>query len=91
MSKKVYVLLYNSEVGTREELRAWADSSPLVYTWRYDLPHCFYLISDSTSEEIGREFRTHTGEKGRFLIMETNKNRYGWMPEDTWKFLRRTE
>jgi hypothetical protein len=85
---KAYVLIYSDQIGSREDVKAWADKSKLVITWRYNLPHCFYLISNSTATELANDLRSATGETGRFLITEVSDNRYGWLDSDTWYLLR---
>lgn len=86
--RKAYVLIYSDQIGSRDAVKAWADKSKLVITWRYDLPHCFYLISTSTATELANDLRSTTGETGRFLITEASENRAGWLPSDTWYLLR---
>jgi hypothetical protein len=86
--RKVYLLIYNDSVGPRELVKLWADSSPLVKTWRYDLPHCFYLVSEASAEELSANLRATLGTGGRFLITEISENRQGWLPADTWYLLR---
>lgn len=85
---KLYLLIYSDLTGTRERIKQWADACPLVSTWRYDLPHCFYLVSTSTAAELSEDLRVKTGNAGRHLIIEASENRQGWLPADTWYFLR---
>lgn len=84
---KAYLFLYDDQVGTREELKDVFNSMNLVSTWRYDLPHCFYLISDSAAAELYTQFESINGTKGRFMFMEASDNRQGQMLPDTWHLL----
>ena len=86
--KKAYVLVYSDGVGARESIKGWLNSDPNVITWRTDLPHCFYLVSEADSETLARSFRRHANDKGRFLIMEASDNRFGWLPNESWYLLR---
>jgi hypothetical protein len=86
--RRAYLLVYSDSTGTRDSIKAWANSDPLVLTWRYDLPHAFYLISESTAQELSSSLRSHTGSQGRFLISEIGDNRNGWLPPDTWYLLK---
>ena len=85
--RKSYILIYNDSVGSRKQVKEWANTSALVITWRFDLPNCFYLISQNSSEELGNSLREKMGS-GRFLITETNDNRYGWLPQESWYLMR---
>jgi hypothetical protein len=85
---KVYLLIYNDMMGSRDLIKQWANSSDLVVNWRYDLPHCFYLVSEATAAELSAGLRAFFGNSGRFIITELSENRQGWLPADTWYFLR---
>jgi hypothetical protein len=85
--KKAYILVYSDVLGDRDLVKSWASASEVVHTWRFDLPNCFYLISEHTAQEIANDLHTSLGT-GRFIIAELNDNRHGWLPSDTWYFLR---
>lgn len=86
--KKAYLLVHNLGVGTRAEVKKWADESALVATWRYDLPCSIYLISESTAAELCQDLERVLGQGGRYLITEVTDNRQGRLPADTWYLLR---
>lgn len=85
--KKAYLLIYTAEVGTREEIKSWANERPVI-TWRYDLPNTFYLISEASASELYESLIAKLGKRGRFLIIEAGENRQGLLPPDTWYLLR---
>jgi hypothetical protein len=82
--RKAYLLVYNDEVGTREQVRTYIDSLAQVINWRIELPNSMYLISESSAEDLATLFRKFTLDKGRFLITELGPNRQGWLPPDSW-------
>lgn len=84
---KAYIFLYNSEVGTREQVKEFIDSRPEIVNWKYELPNSFYLISPKSAQELSAIIRSFTGKKGRFLVMECSANRQGWLDPATWTFL----
>ena len=43
--KIAYLLIYNDEVGTREEIKDILNRMQMIETWRYDMPNMFYIIS----------------------------------------------
>ena len=86
--KKVYLLIYNDFIRSRELVKELANSSDHVITWRYDLPHCFYLVSEATAAVLSADLRAFMGTNGRFLITEISENRQGRLPADTWFFIR---
>lgn len=84
--KKVYLLNYASL--TRAEMELLVDNSPLIKTWRYDLPNMFYIASENSAQEIATDIRDRYGKDFRFLVIEVNaNNKYGWLPKTSWKLL----
>lgn len=86
--RTAYLFIYDDAVGTREEIKSVLNKMDLVRTWRYDMPHCFYVVSDSSASEIYNEFVSLNGTKGKFLFVEASDNRQGQMLKDTWYLLR---
>ena len=87
MTRRAYLLICSSGVGAREDVRDFIDSQPEILNWWYDIPHAFYLISDSDADEIAELILQFTGGDGRFLITEVAENSQGWMQRGAWQFL----
>ena len=87
MTRRAYLLIYSSGVGVREDVCDFIDSQPEILNWWYDIPHAFYLISDSDADEIAELILEFTGGDGRFLITEIAENSQGWMQRGAWQFL----
>jgi hypothetical protein len=86
--RKAYLLIYSDHTGSRDRIKYWANQEPMVATWRYDLPNCFYLISEYSANDLAESLRSFTGNAGRFLIVEPSANRQGWLPSASWYLLR---
>ena len=87
MTRQAYLLVYNDEVGTREQVRDFIDGVPEILNWRYDIPHTFYLVSECSAEELADLLLGFAGKQGRFLIAEVTGNKQGWLPRRTWELL----
>lgn len=90
---KTYALIYNNELGTRDEIKEFLDKRPEIVSWRYDLPNAFYLLSNKSADELYRvlDDGLRTNKKSRLLICELNtENTQGWLPKETWTFLARS-
>jgi len=85
---KAYLLVFSNEFASRESIKIFANSSPLVITWRYDLPNSFYFISDNSAREIADGLQRAIGNKNRFIISEINENHWGWLPDDSWYLIK---
>jgi len=88
--KKAYLLVFSDEFGTREQVKQWLNEMPEIITWRYDMPHSFYVISENTAAEIANPLHDRSG-KGRFLVSEITANKWGWLPQATWYLLDQKE
>ena len=90
MTRRPYILIYNDDLGTREEIKTFLDQHEEIINWRYDLPNTFYLVSEKSAKELYEIMKSglNTKRRGvRFLICEWTANRQGWLPKDTWSFL----
>ena len=85
--RRAYLFLYDGGVGDRDEVKNVIDSMKKVYTWRFDMPNCFYVISDYSAKQLYKEFKSINGTNGRFMFIEAGANRYGMMLPETWHLL----
>ena len=85
--KRAYIFVYNDEVGTQEEVKNVLDKMPLIYTWRYDMPNMFYLVSSASADEISDQFQDFHGTEGRFIFLEYTDNSQGLLLGDSWYLL----
>jgi hypothetical protein len=85
--KKTYLFVYNDVLGTREQVKEALNKSPLVLTWRYDIPHAFYLVSEAQAKEISEMLHETLGN-GRFLVTELSDNYWGRGHKDTWYLIK---
>lgn len=85
--RRAYLMVYSDALGTRDQVKACLDALPEIITWRYDLPHSFYLISEEESATTLADLITMKMGKGRFIISEIGSNKQGWLPDKTWYFI----
>ena len=85
--RRAYLFIYNADVGSHETIKSVLDAMQGVYTWRFDIPNCFYVVSDHGAQELFDEFVQHNGSDGRFMFIEAGTNRQGMMLRDTWHLL----
>ena len=86
--RRVYILVYNSEFGTRDAVRSIIDAMPEIINWRYELPSSFFIVSEATADRLANRMRETTGERGRFIIAELSPgNRQGLLDPISWNFI----
>jgi len=81
--RRVFLLTYGDEVGTREQVKAALDRNPFVFTWRYDLPHSFYLVADVDAKQLATSIREML-PNGRFVVTLADQDYWGWNSDETW-------
>lgn len=82
---KPYLLAFSDSLGTQEQIKNWLNSIPEVSTWRFDMPHSFYIISDSDAKTIAEKLRSASGKNdGRFIVTEIPANSWGYLTGESW-------
>lgn len=82
--RRLFVLLYDDALGTRQELQmAINATAPIVLEWRFDLPNSFFLISEATAKTIAEAIRFRR-PNGRFVVLEAGGDYWGWDHPETW-------
>ena len=84
--KKAYVMIYNDEVGTRDQVKEVLNHHP-IETWRYDIPNSFYLVSEESARAISEYIRSKLPQ-GRFVVTEISNNYWGHTTPDTWHLIK---
>ncbi len=85
-----YLLIFNDEVGTRQEVLDFLDSVKEITYWYVCMPHAVFFTSTLTAGGISDLFKQRFGtDKGqRFFITEVHKDRQGWLPKQVWHMLK---
>ena len=88
-TRYAYLLVFNSRVGTVQEVSAFLDEREDVFqNWITTLPNSFFVVSDRSASELSEVFRSFTKDKGRFIILDVDTDRNGWLPKKTWNFIK---
>jgi len=88
--EKVYLLVYSTKFGTREQVKQCLEQIPEILRWRTDLPSSFYLISQETdAKTLSDRLSECMNSTKSFIVVEVTTNSNGWLVPDTWVFLKR--
>src|SRR5436309_3525453 len=86
--KKAYLFAFSNTLGTQKEMENVLNSIPEVITWRYDMPHAFYIISEADAKTLTDAIRQRA-PKGRFIVTEIpEENRQGWLTGESWYLIK---
>ncbi len=87
MNKWTYLLVFDDAVGTRREVLDFLDRQPEILNWYTCLSNAVFIVSTKTAGELTKLFRSFTSDKGRFVILDTDTDRNGWLPKKAWDFI----
>ena len=89
--KKTYLFVYDGLIG-RSEVKAILKRMPEVLLWRYDLPSCFYVVSENSAEDLARSFKAMVGDDDRrYIFSEITENHQGWLVQGSWHIINKKE
>ena len=88
---KSYIFVFNGGAEEREKLVEVLNNTPEVYTWRYDMISCFYLLSNSTAKQIAQSIKTRHPTIGRHVITKLGDEYWGELTKESWHFLEKCE
>jgi hypothetical protein len=86
--RRCYLLVHSPKVASHEQMKVALNQIAEVKTWRTDIPHCFYVISQEDAKTLSSLIRNATSKTGRFIVSEIPDNRYGWLTEESWFFIK---
>ena len=85
----IYILIYSSAWGERDDITNVLSECDLITHWRYDLPNAYYLVSDNTANEIAK-YLMEKFQRKRFVLAEMNADKVqGWLPKETWAYFKK--
>jgi len=87
MNKWTYLLVFDDAVGTRREVLDFLDKRPEMLDWYACLSNAVFIVSTKTASELTSLFRSFTSDKGRFVILDTDTDRNGWLPRKALDFI----
>lgn len=84
---KAYLFVYSDSLGTRDQVKNCLSTIKQVYTWRYDMPNSFYLLSEYSANEIATSIRQVLGNQRFFITEIFGSNKQGWLSKETWHLI----
>lgn len=87
--RKLYVLSFESARIDSAKLHQAIKSSDKVLNWSHYLSDTYYLVSESSPEEISLDLEEKYGSQFRHLLYTLGKGYHGYMPEKHWQWLKR--
>lgn len=83
-----YILVFSDGVGGREDVKEFVDSQTEILAWYLCMSHAIFIRSKLDATGLQKMFRGFTNDKGRFIILDCDTDRNGWLPKKAWQFMR---
>jgi hypothetical protein len=81
--RRLFLFVYSDALGTRDQIKQAVESNQYVLTWRYDLPHCFYLVAEVSARTLAESIKQAL-PNGYFVISRADDDFWGWNYPETW-------
>ena len=88
---KSYIFVYIGGEEVREIIAKTLNDIPEVYTWRYDMESCFYILSNSTAKNISNAIKAAYPSIGMHVITKLGEEYWGNLTKESWHMLEKCE
>lgn len=86
-----YIIVFSDSVGDKDKVKEFVDSRPEFTSWYLCMSNAIFVRASKTADQISDIFRELTNDSGRFLILDVDTDRNGWLPKKAWKFMKNEE
>ena len=86
-----YIIVFSNPVGSRNEVKEFIDSRSEFKHWYVCMSNAIFVRSNKTAKQITEIFREFTEDSGRFIVLDVDTDRSGWLPKRAWAFMRTEE
>jgi len=83
-----YILVWSNSAGKRDEIKEFINSRDEIITWYLCMSNAIFIRSEYTAGALEKIFREFTMDKGRFIILDCDADRNGWLPRKAWDFMK---
>lgn len=87
-AKWCYLLIFDEKASSHECMKTFLDRHDAVLDWTTFMPRTFLLVSSLIAKQLSDLIRTHTLDRGNFLVMDVATDRSGWLPKSMWAYMR---
>jgi len=83
-----YILVFSDSVGSKDDVKNFVNSRSEILTWYLCMSNAIFVRSKYTADDLQKIFREFTKDKGRFMILDCDTDRNGWLPRKAWDFMK---
>lgn len=86
-----YIIVFSDSVGDKDKVKNFVDSRPEFTNWYLCMSNAIFVRSRKTAHQITGIMRELTQDSGRFIVLDVETDRNGWLPQKAWKFMKNEE
>lgn len=83
-----YILVWSKSVGSRDAVKEFIDSRDEILNWYICMSNAIFIRSKLTADGLQKMFRQFTEDEGRFIVLDCDTDRNGWLPQKAWDFMK---
>ena len=87
MTKWTYLVAFSPICGTHDKIRQFIDSRRDIVNWKVLFERTFLIVSGLSASSLTDMLRKFTKDKGRFVVVDTNTDRSGWLQPSAWDLM----
>jgi hypothetical protein len=86
--RSCYLVVFGLTAGSHNAIKEFLDFQPEILNWATYMPRTFFVVSELTASSLAVVLRKLANGKARFIVLDVNTDRDGWLPTDAWEFMR---
>lgn len=83
-----YILVFSDNVGTIDQIIDFLGKRSEILSWYYCMTNSIFIRSEYDATSLQQMFREFTKDEGRFIILDCDAEKNGWLPDTAWKFMK---
>ena len=83
-----YIIVFSDSVGEKDDVKKFIDSRPEFINWYLCMSNAIFVKANYDAKQITKIFREFTEDEGRFIVLDVDTDRSGWLPKRAWSFMK---
>ena len=83
-----YIIVFSDSVGDKDDVKEFINSRTEFSDWYLCMSNAIFVRAKHDAKQITAIFREFTEDIGRFIVLDVDTDRSGWLPKKAWAFMK---
>lgn len=83
-----YIIVFSDSVGKKDDVKEYIDSRSEFTNWYICMSNAIFVRSKCDAKGITTILREFTEDEGRFIVLDVDTDKSGWLPKKAWSFMK---